>query len=717
MIPHKNEVLASLAVLLLIVFSGCGGGGGGSASNPVSGGGGTTDDTGTISGKVTPEEGSELSRAAGREAAATAINAKVYAHPSLTSNRDLKPNSGVPNTTTDSNGNYTITNVPVGTKNLVIDYDSDGIADERQFDVSVSKNSTTSAGTTEVAALNKDPKGSWCDVELDKVNYAPGETIKMYVRGYNYDTTSMKCGVKIILQKGQGQTQVWITDFNDTSTYVTMAAGSTASGTIEKVIPTTWEPTNSQAGSDYRVYTIRKNGTKWGKGDNFNSTCTAACSADSECSDGNSNTTDVCANPGACGALCSNVTCSVACASASACDDSNSLTTDTCNNAGTCSAACAHTQCDIACSSNSDCNDSNSTTTDVCVNSGTCEAACLNNPCEIECSSDTDCDDGNSLTKDKCNNPGMCYSSCTNAACAPACSSDADCNDSNPLTTDKCSSAGTCSAACSHTQCPVACSSDSDCNDSNSLTTDVCSNPGTCSAACKSTICSLECGVDAVCDVSGDAATTTEYLPLHPGNKWVYKSCESDNKNSPCNNYTGSSEIINVKGMIAIKNRIFYVLDNWLIYVGLYPESNCRHISIFADGEVKSIKEFFDEDTIPHDLTDNWGATPPVYFHWHAFGTSDYSFDGTKSIQEVDNPDEYHSYWDYSFCNISNEPITVPAGTFSDIRICTNGFAGNYMSVYFAKNIGPVKIVFHPDDPVYYINELNEAIVDGTEYP
>lgn len=149
-----------------------------------SGGGGVTDthavvETGNISGRITAGAGAVLTRDAGAErvAAAAGGNAKVYAFPAATDDKDLVPSASVPNTQTDSNGNYTITNVPVGNIVLVVDYDNDNIADEREFNVQVSKGSTTNVGTTEVAALNKNPKGSWCDITLDKVNYAAGEVI------------------------------------------------------------------------------------------------------------------------------------------------------------------------------------------------------------------------------------------------------------------------------------------------------------------------------------------------------------------------------------------------------------------------------------------------------------------------------------------------------------------------------------------------------------
>ncbi|MEW6200906.1 MAG: kelch repeat-containing protein [bacterium] len=213
-----------------------------------------------------------------------------------------------------------------------------------------SMNSTTTSGKANVTEQNKNTKSSWCDVTLDKVNYSPGETLYMSIKGYNYDTTALKCGVKIILQKGQGETQVWISDFSDTSTYITLAPGVETSGTIQKVIPTTWAPTNTSEGSAYRVYTIREDGTEWGKGDNFNiMRCVVACSTDSEC------------------------------------DDGNALTIDICNDPGTCSANCTHTPCTPACTSDIDCNDNNNNTIDLCKQPNTCSAYCENpNYCTSE---------------------------------------------------------------------------------------------------------------------------------------------------------------------------------------------------------------------------------------------------------------------------------------------------------------------------------------------
>lgn len=404
---------------------------------------------------------------------------------------------------------------------------------------------------------------AYCDIQLDSQNYIPGDTMTITLTGRNDGAVAADCGVAAAL-KNQAGSEVW-NSFSE-NLFITIQPGQTVTRTITKVVPGTWPGTNTNAGSDYSMYSVHNSGERWNKGENFNihvsKTCAIACTGDVACNDGSSLTTDVCNSPGTCNSFCTHTACTPACFNDAACSDGNNLTLDTCNNAGTCSASCTHTACtpscfndaacddgnpatpvhtcqnpgtcsavcnsappcSIACTNNSQCDDSNALTNDACNNPNTCNAACSHTACTIACSNNAACDDSNPLTTDACNNPGTCSAVCSNTSCTPACTNDTQCDDSNALTLDTCNNLGTCSAACSHTTCTPTCSNDAACDDSNALTIDACLSPGTCSAACTHTACTPACANDAACN---DTNPLTIDACLNPG------ACNASCTNTP----------------------------------------------------------------------------------------------------------------------------------------------------------------------------------------
>ncbi|MEW5945836.1 MAG: S8 family serine peptidase [bacterium] len=341
----------------------------------------------------------------------------------------------------------------------------------------------------------------YCDLTVDKVNYAPADEMKITLTARNEGTAAVRCGAAAQLKR-MPSPQVW--NSFDENLYITVLPGQSVTRTITKVIPDDWAPTDSNEGSDYDIYTVRQDGTRWDRGDNFNihvrRPCTLACSAGADCDDGDAATTDSCANAGTCSAVCVNGPCAVVCTENAGCDDRNVMTTDSCVNPGACSSACSNVPCAVACSNDSQCDDGDALTTDTCENAGGCASVCKNTPCAPACSADADCDDSNALTIDTCSNPAACPAACVNTPCSPLCGAHEDCDDGIPETIDTCDAPATCAASCRNTYCIPDCAADSGCDDGNPETTDLCAGAGSCSAAC------VNAGVNA------SAAPSTLYL-------------------------------------------------------------------------------------------------------------------------------------------------------------------------------------------------------------
>ncbi|MBN2126790.1 MAG: hypothetical protein JW703_00180 [Candidatus Diapherotrites archaeon] len=66
------------------------------------------------------------------------------------------------------------------------------------------------------------------------------------------------------------------------------------------------------------------------------------CSSNSQCSDGNPNTIDLCMRAGQSNSGCTNLSCNPVCSSNADCDDGDTSTTDICAGIGRCTAICSH---------------------------------------------------------------------------------------------------------------------------------------------------------------------------------------------------------------------------------------------------------------------------------------------------------------------------------------------------------------------------------------
>jgi hypothetical protein len=149
------------------------------------------------------------------------------------------------------------------------------------------------------------------------------------------------------------------------------------------------------------------------------------CNTNSDCDDSNSQTQDVCVNPGETTSYCTNTgnpDPEIACNQDSDCgepstisplfcsedDVSQLLQVWTCNSPGetdsycstnleietlaTCPDYCSDGECvSIECFNHQDCDDSDDLTVDICNEAGTPDSFCTNTPREIVCSKDTDC--------------------------------------------------------------------------------------------------------------------------------------------------------------------------------------------------------------------------------------------------------------------------------------------------------------------------------------
>lgn len=153
-----------------------------------------------------------------------------------------------------------------------------------------------------------------------------------------------------------------------------------------------------------------------------NSCIYPTCINDSACNDNNSQTTDTCLNSNSCNAscqytfnslttptclgsqiLCNNQCITASCSANTDCNDNNSLTTDTCSNAGTCAAVCQFTQ-----------NASTGGSTGGTGGGGTGGGGSGGGGVSpsIKCTNNKQCNDNNPCTKDVCQNPGLSTATC-----------------------------------------------------------------------------------------------------------------------------------------------------------------------------------------------------------------------------------------------------------------------------------------------------------------
>jgi len=255
------------------------------------------------------------------------------------------------------------------------------------------------------------------------------------------------------------------------------------------------------------------------------------CFNNTDCSDGNSSTEDICHGPGTIDSFCTNspIVCfnDFDCGTdgfigSRFCSDKNVtriFETHNCENPGTAASFCTANQehrtiqqcldvcingacAGITCYEDSDCNDLNSTTLDECINPGTVTSECRNTP--INCASDNDCGFTGFLGTEFCSGLNVmkafqnatCFNSgtlnsyctltqqdkvlehcdqiCVGGSCLDVtCASDADCNDFDSLTLDECINPGTVTSECRNT--PINCASDNDCGFTGYLGDEYCS--------------------------------------------------------------------------------------------------------------------------------------------------------------------------------------------------------------------------------------------------
>ena len=544
--------LGLTVLALCLVAIGCGGGGGGTSPAIDA----AMDAAGVIMGEIQEGELDLTARAAGRMAECRGKSGvRVYAMPEDTPDDALEPDASQPNSTTDQDGKFVISGVRGGRYILVVDMDGDGRADGLLFDITVRAGATTQAGPKHVDECKKNlddfksgkidrdnccsnstgnagtedepvdgsfkdddsmyqpgkshKKGTWCDVELDRVIYARGETLIMSLEGNNETDQDMLCGVMINLRKGKDHPEQWRSDFSDAATFITIPANSYNSGAIMKVIPDEWAMTNSKGGSDYQVFPINQDGEFIGKKDNFNilhpcknNKCDddeepqpePACNADVDCGDG-----FTCENPGTLDAVCVEIPApEPACYTDIECAYGEFPMI--CENPGTADAACVPApQPEPACNADVDCGDGFT-----CENPGTQDAVCVEIPApEPACYTDADCVMGDSQWV--CENGGTQDAVCVEPPQPePACSMDADCGDGYV-----CENPGTQDAVCVEIPAPEpACYTDIECAYGEFPM--ICENPGTADAACvPAPQPDPECYTDADC-VMGDSQWVCE---------------------------------------------------------------------------------------------------------------------------------------------------------------------------------------------------------------
>jgi hypothetical protein len=214
---------------------------------------------------------------------------------------------------------------------------------------------------------------------------------------------------------------------------------------------------------------------------NVNSTVTTtyipiACFSNSDCTDGNAHTEDICQNAGTTSAVCLHNP--ITCLSNSECGTNGLLNQNFCSNNNVYDYYVTYT-CNNAGTSGSSC--SNSTASQL---KESCTYGCRNNACiaatEIACFNNAECNDGNAHTEDSCINPGLITSYCqnTNIACLSnsecgSASTNVYCNGLNlveNLTTPACINAGTTGSYCRNdssitsSQCAFECSTTLGCD-------------------------------------------------------------------------------------------------------------------------------------------------------------------------------------------------------------------------------------------------------------
>jgi len=194
--------------------------------------------------------------------------------------------------------------------------------------------------------------------------------------------------------------------------------------------------------------------------------CADACTADSDCNDGNPCTDDRCLDRACRNTPKSEPGC---CAVDTDCDDGNPCTTD----------ACASWQCTHpidpesgCCQTDLDCDDANPCTADTCGDDGACGHERIDPLC---CTADDQCDDQDPCTEDFSGGT-RCMAPRTVDSEICACAGDEACDDGNPCSVDRCIE-----ARCTYDHDPqgllpgaTCCATDGMCGDGDGNTVDTC---------------------------------------------------------------------------------------------------------------------------------------------------------------------------------------------------------------------------------------------------
>jgi len=376
-------MVSGFALLLAVILSGCGGGGGGAAPEVQV----PEDASGVIVGVI---ETQALTTGAARATAASAARkvegAQVYAFPADTAEELLFPDGSAPSAITDFEGRFIITGLPSGNHTLIVDVDADGTADGMILNITVAKEKTTDCGAHKAETLHPAPetaggknrRGTWCDVSLDKVIYATGQTLEITLYAKNETETDRVCGVLINKRKGKDHEEQWRSDFADASHYITVPAGGAATDIIYKVIPEEWALTNTNQGSDYQVFPITGDGSVWDKGkkDNFNILKDKLCAGGDDGTDCDADTGDDGTVPGDDGGTTGDDGTIPGDDGGTVPDDGDGTVPGddgAVDDGG--APLCGDTA--VVCSTDADCDDGDVFTTGACMAPGTCDAWCL----------------------------------------------------------------------------------------------------------------------------------------------------------------------------------------------------------------------------------------------------------------------------------------------------------------------------------------------------
>ncbi|MCK5685052.1 hypothetical protein KAJ27_13060, partial [bacterium] len=104
-------------------------------------------------------------------------------------------NSDLPHVEVDSDGQFKIYGIPVGTVHLLVDLNNDGFVDERVFDIVVTEKQGNSVGEIRINSLGQDE--SWYRMDLSGNTFSVGDTVSINLTGKNTLDQAVKVGIQI----------------------------------------------------------------------------------------------------------------------------------------------------------------------------------------------------------------------------------------------------------------------------------------------------------------------------------------------------------------------------------------------------------------------------------------------------------------------------------------------------------------------------------------